>query len=58
MAETVRYSVMPHNLIDGSSLKILRSLSMSNVKHQVSSTELSSDLQTYQATHPMRSGRW
>ena len=38
MAETVRYSVMPHNLIDGSSsLRIPQSLSMSNVKRQVSS---------------------
>ena len=38
MAETVRYSVMPHNLIGGSSsLRTLQSLSMSNVKRQVSS---------------------
>ena len=47
MAETVRYSVMPHNLIDrSSSLRIPQSLSMSNVKRQVSS-ELSSNSAYY-----------
>ena len=50
MAETVRYSVMPHNLIDGSSsLRIPQSLSMSNVKRQVSS-ELSSNSAYYRRT--------
>ena len=51
MAETVRCNLMPHNLIDRHRrLRILQSLSMSNVKHQVSSTELSSNSAYYRRT--------